>query len=171
MIVDLASGHGSRIRAYSPHKNLENEGGTPAPRNVDRWRGVSMSSLVAITLLGFLFGMRHATDADHVIAVSTIVSRERSVGSAALIGGFWGVGHTLTIVTVGAGIIVFNLVIPPRLGLTMELAVGMMLVLLGVLNLTGVTRRITERFTPSSDGGHSHHHTHGDYIHSHVHDH
>jgi high-affinity nickel-transport protein len=130
-----------------------------------------MSSLVAITLLGFLFGMRHATDADHVIAVSTIVSRERSVGSAALIGGFWGVGHTLTIVTVGAGIIIFNLVIPPRLGLTMELAVGIMLVLLGVLNLTGVTSRITERLTPAVAGGHTHHHTHGDYIHDHVHGH
>ena len=100
-----------------------------------------MSSLVAITLLGFLLGMRHATDADHVIAVSTIVSRQRSVGSAALIGAFWGVGHTLTIVTVGAAIIVFNLVIPPRLGLAMELAVGIMLVLLGALNVTGVTER------------------------------
>jgi MFS family permease len=130
-----------------------------------------MSSLVAITLLGFLLGMRHATDADHVIAVSTIVSRQRSFGSAALIGAFWGVGHTLTIVTVGAAIIVFNLVIPPRLGLAMELAVGIMLVLLGALNVTGVTGRLTDRFTPALAGGHSHPHPHGDYVHNHVHGH
>ena len=130
-----------------------------------------MSSLVAIVLLGFVLGMRHATDPDHVIAVGTIVSRQRSVSSAALIGAFWGVGHTITIVVVGAGIIVFNLVIPPRLGLAMELAVGIMLVLLGVLNLAGVTKRLTERFSPAVAGGHSHLHAHGDYIHNHVHGH
>lgn len=130
-----------------------------------------MNSFAAVTLLGFLLGMRHATDADHVIAVSTIVTRRRSVGSAALIGAFWGIGHTLTILTVGAAIIVFDLVIPPRLGLTMELSVGVMLVLLGVLNLSGITRRITERFTPAAADGHSHPHTHGEYIHSHIHGH
>jgi high-affinity nickel-transport protein len=130
-----------------------------------------MSSLVAIILLGFVLGMRHATDPDHVIAVTTIVSRQRSVRSAALIGAFWGLGHTLTILAVGAGIIVFNLAIPPRLGLTMELAVGVMLVLLGILNLAGVTARLTERFTPMVGGGHSHPHAHGDYIHNHVHGH
>ena len=128
-----------------------------------------MNSLVAVTLLGFLLGMRHATDPDHVIAVSTIVTRQRSVGSAALIGAFWGIGHTLTILTVGAAIIVFNLVIPPRLGLTMELSVGVMLVLLGLLNLTGLTRRITERVTPTAAAGHTH--AHGSYIHRHVHGH
>jgi cytochrome c biogenesis protein CcdA len=130
-----------------------------------------MSGLVAVVLLGFVLGMRHATDPDHVIAVTTIVSRQRSVRSAALIGAFWGLGHTITIMAVGAGIILFNLAIPPRLGLTMELAVGVMLVLLGVLNLTGVTKRFTERFTPAVAGGHSHPHTHGDYIHNHVHGH
>lgn len=130
-----------------------------------------MSSLLAITLLGFVLGMRHATDPDHVIAVTTIVSRQRSVRSAALIGAFWGVGHTITIMAVGAGIIVFNLIIPPRVGLAMELAVAIMLVLLGVLNLTGITRRITERFTPFAAGGHGHIHVHGDYIHDHVHGH
>jgi sulfite exporter TauE/SafE len=130
-----------------------------------------MTSLVAIILLGFVLGMRHATDPDHVIAVTTIVSRQRSVGSAALIGAYWGVGHTITIMAVGAGIILFNLVIPVRLGLVMELAVGIMLVLLGVLNLTGVTAQLTERFTPAVAGGHSHPHAHGDYIHSHLHGH
>ena len=63
--------------------------------------------------------MRHATDPDHVVAVTTIVSRERSTGSAALIGGFWGIGHALTVFAVGAGIILFGIVIPARLGLSL----------------------------------------------------
>jgi high-affinity nickel permease len=130
-----------------------------------------MASLLAIMLIGFVLGMRHATDPDHVIAVSTIVSRQQSIRSAALVGALWGLGHTLTILAVGASIILFNVIIPPRLGLAMELAVGIMLVLLGVLNLTGVTRRITERFTPATSGGHSHVHAHGDYAHKHLHGH
>ena len=87
--------------------------------------------------------MRHATDADHVVAaVSTIVSRERRIWSAALIGALWGAGHTITILAVGASIILFTLVIPPRVGLSMEFSVGLMLVLLGVLNLRGFGREV-----------------------------
>lgn len=135
-----------------------------------------MATLFAITLLGFLLGMRHATDPDHVIAVTTIVARQQSIRHAALIGVFWGLGHTLTIFAVGASIILFKVVIPPRLGLAMELAVGLMLILLGVLNLTGILRWITETFTPAAehpgqDHGHTHAHAHGDYIHTHYHHH
>ena len=78
----------------------------------------SIASLPVI-VLGFLLGMRHATDADHVIAVSTIVSRQRSAWGAALIGSLWGIGHTVTIMVVGGVIILFDVVIPPRLGLAM----------------------------------------------------
>ena len=101
---------------------------TPVPER-------STLSLIAILSLGFFLGMRHATDADHVVAVSTIVTRERRLSSAALIGALWGVGHTLTILAVSAAIILFTLVIPPRLGLGMEFSVGLMLVLLGLFNL------------------------------------
>jgi len=101
-------------------------------------------NFISIVALGFFLGMRHATDPDHVIAVSTIVSRSRRVGQAAWIGILWGVGHTLTIVVVGTGIIVFGWVIPTRLGLSMEFSVALMLVLLGVLNLTGTMQRINE---------------------------
>src|ERR1700704_5099273 len=87
----------------------------------------SAISLAAILVLGFFLGMRHATDADHIIAVSTIVSRERSIRHSALIGAMWGMGHTLTILAVGTAIVLFNLVISPRVGLTMELSVGAML--------------------------------------------
>jgi ABC-type nickel/cobalt efflux system permease component RcnA len=140
-----------------------------------------MITLLSIIALGFFLGMRHATDPDHVIAVTTIVSRQRSIRHAALIGILWGLGHTITIFLVGSAIILFGVVIPPKLGLTMELSVGLMLILLGVLNLTGFTRWITETFTPQSRDAqghvhphvHSHAHTHqqGDFAHAHPHHH
>jgi high-affinity nickel-transport protein len=126
-------------------------------------------SLAAILALGFFLGMRHATDADHVIAISTIVSRERNLRHSAVIGALWGLGHTLTILTVGAGIILFSLVISPRLGLTMELSVGAMLILLGIYNLLGFNQSVEQ--TATNEAAHSHYHSHGDFIHNHVHSH
>jgi high-affinity nickel permease len=130
-----------------------------------------MLALFSIIVLGFFLGMRHATDPDHVIAVTTIVSRQRSIKHAAVIGALWGVGHTLTILLVGSAIIVFGLVIPPRVGLTMELSVGVMLILLGILNLSGIMQWVTETCTPASLSAHSRDHSHGDYIHTHSHSH
>jgi len=130
-----------------------------------------MVPLLSITALGFFLGMRHATDPDHVIAVTTIVSRQRSIWHAALIGVLWGLGHTITILVVGSAIILFGLVIPPRVGLTMELSVGLMLILLGILNLSGIMRWITENVTPLQMGQHSHPHGHGDFVHTHPHGH
>src|SRR6202171_3137263 len=106
-----------------------------------------MLSGFVILITGFVLGMRHATDPDHVIAVSTIVSRERSIVKAALIGILWGCGHTITIVAVGAAIIFFGMAIPARVGLTMEFSVGLMLILLGVLNLTGAMQWLTQKFS------------------------
>src|ERR1700687_2079583 len=103
-----------------------------------------MTAPFAILLLGFFLGVRHATDPDPVVAVTTIVNRERTMLHAALIGALWGLGHTVTILLVGSAIILFKLTIPPRLGLGMELSVGIMLILLGVLNLTGLMRRAIE---------------------------
>ena len=100
-----------------------------------------MGSFALIASMGFLLGMRHATDADHVIAVSTIVSRERGLLKAGMIGALWGIGHTFTIFIVGIAIILFKIAIPARLGLSMEFSVGLMLILLGVLNLTGLMQR------------------------------
>ena len=112
-----------------------------------------MTSFLAITLLGLFLGMRHATDPDHVIAVSTIVSKQRGVGRAGLIGVIWGLGHTFTIFVVGAAIILFKVAIPARLGLAMELSVGLMLILLGFLNLTGVLQRVMARMLSGSVEG------------------
>src|SRR5271166_270394 len=142
-----------------------------------------MIGFLSILAVGFFLGMRHATDPDHVIAVTTIVSNQRSSPRAALIGAFWGVGHTLTIFVVGAGIILFNLVIPVRVGLSMELSVAVMLVILGLVNVAGFLRTMPSGSVPAGsphpeslahDGDdvfHSHHHRHGDYIHNHPHSH
>ena len=136
-----------------------------------------MIGILSIIALGFFIGMRHATDPDHVIAVTTIVSRYRKISHAALIGAFWGVGHTLTILIVGGGIILFGWVIPTRIGLSMEFSVGLMLILLGVLNLTGMLEWIAHTFSATSSGvgsvasPQSHFHSHGDDLHTHPHEH
>jgi sulfite exporter TauE/SafE len=104
--------------------------------------------------------MRHAMDPDHVIAVATIVTRERSPWSAGLIGGLWGLGHTFTIALVGGAIIAFDVVIPPRLGLAMEFSVALMLVLLGSVSLMGLRRRVAHSH---SHDGHAHDHLDGQW--------
>jgi len=131
---------------------------------------------LAIALLGLLLGMRHATDPDHVIAVTTILSRERRLAVAARIGVVWGLGHTVTVLMVGAAIIIFKIAIPTRLGLAMEFAVAVVLILLGVGAAAGVVRKAANRMRggPSSDAGlvvHAHAHTHDGttHVHPHVH--
>jgi len=143
---------------------------------------MSLVNLLSIIMLGFFLGMRHATDPDHVVAITTIVSRYRRVSHAALIGSLWGLGHTFTIVAVGGGIILFDWVIPTRIGLSMEFSVALMLILLGIFNLTGIFHWITERFAagdvhPSNVRSyvHSHNgclpaHTHRDDVGLHTHE-
>ncbi len=108
-----------------------------------------LGPVVFVTILGLVLGMRHSTDADHVVAISTIVSKQRSIRNAAFIGSVWGLGHTITIFIVGALIILFGVEIPPRVGLSMEFSVAVMLVLLGVLNLSGVMQKVTSYFAPA----------------------
>jgi high-affinity nickel permease len=137
-----------------------------------------------VILVGFLLGMLHATDADHVVAVSTIVSRQGSVRAAARTGLLWGVGHTLTVFAVGVAIIVFDLAVPPRLELAMEFGVALMLMLLGFVTLRRVSREVRSSITTAvADGlsehahgepvgeAHGHLHRHGDYVHAHKHGH
>jgi len=101
-----------------------------------------MPELLLLTLVASaLLGMRHATDPDHVVAVTTIASRERSLLSAAGVGALWGLGHTMMILVVGGVIILFKLALSPRVGLSMELTVAAMLVVLGTLNLLDVRPR------------------------------
>jgi len=133
-----------------------------------------MTGALLILGIGFFLGMRHATDPDHVVAVSTIISREKSIARAGWIGVLWGVGHTLTILVVGAAIILFGIVIPPRVGLALEFSVALMLILLGVLNLTGTMKWIGHKLSPSHPEAlqtHSHVHFHGTHLHAHAHRH
>lgn len=132
---------------------------------------------LGIALLGLILGMRHATDADHVVAVSTIVTRERRLGIAAMIGMFWGFGHTLTIIMVGVAIIVFRITIPPRVGLGMEFAVALVLILLGISAVTTLLGKAAARFMgreapapqPAKLIVHAHEHPHGPTHHHHPH--
>jgi high-affinity nickel-transport protein len=131
---------------------------------------------VGIAMLGLLMGMRHATDPDHVIAVTTIVSRERRLTAASRVGIVWGLGHTLTVLAVGAAIIIFKIAIPIRLGLAMEFAVAIVLMLLGlgafasfvqivVRRIAGTPRAVDQPLVHS----HAHGHGFGPHRHPHVH--
>ncbi len=98
-------------------------------------------SLLLTFITSLMLGMRHATDPDHIVAVTTIVSRERSVVKAASIGAVWGLGHTITLLIVGGAIIAFKIGFNARLGLSMEFCVAVMLIVLGLLNLFDVKMR------------------------------
>lgn len=87
-----------------------------------------MIDAASYMLLGFFLGVRHAADADHVVAVSTIVTRHRTLRAGIVTGALWGIGHTVTVLLVGGAVIVFRIVIPPALGPTMEMTVALMLV-------------------------------------------
>ncbi len=114
---------------------------TPRPNAAD----TSVLSIVSILAVGFFLGIRHATDPDHVVAIATIITRQQSISRAALIGICWGAGHTLTIVALGVAIIVFGLAIPVRVGLSMELSVSLVLMLLGFINIRNFMNSVLQR--------------------------
>ncbi len=137
-----------------------------------------MDAALSVILLGLLLGVQHATDPDHVVAVATIVSRRPRFLAGVLIGALWGVGHTLTIVGVGGAIILLNLTISQTVGLSLELAVAVMLVVLGSLRLVrtfgGRDRVHPEHLRSTHDHAtgpafHTHPHTHDGVTHSHPH--
>ncbi|HEY5648826.1 MAG TPA: urease accessory protein UreH, partial [Nitrospiria bacterium] len=117
--------------------------------------------LTTVLALGLVLGMKHALEADHVVAVSTIVSRDQSIRGASVIGAFWGAGHTLSLFLVGGGILALKISIIPRVALAMEMAVGIMLVFLGGMVAAGLIR----------DHFHIHVHQHGGQAHTHLHAH
>lgn len=98
-------------------------------------------SLFLTFITSLMLGMRHATDPDHIVAVTTIVNRERSLLKAAGVGAVWGLGHTITLLLVGGAIIIFKIAFNARLGLSLELCVAIMLIVLGLLNLFDVRMR------------------------------
>ena len=115
----------------------------------------------ALLALGLVFGLKHATEVDHVVAVSTIVSEQRNVLRSALVGGLWGVGHTASLMIVGVLVLVFRVAIPERVANWLEFGVAMMIVALGVLAITRALRRRADI--------HLHRHSHDGQSHVHVH--
>src|SRR5262249_26957410 len=116
--------------------------------------------LVTSSGLGSLLGMRHALEPDHLAAVSTLVSEERSGYKAALLGVCWGLGHTLSLVVVGAVLVVLRAAMPEGLADAFEFGVALMLVGLGLRAIY-----IAARQGPS---GPTHVHHHGSMVHSHA---
>ena len=131
-------------------------------------------------LLGFLLGLQHATDPDHLVAVATILTRERRFADGALIGVLWGAGHMTTLTIVGAIIIGLKLTVTPAVGGSLELVVAAMLIVLGVLRLRDAVRGLDTvpagHLVADHDHGggagvvHSHPHAHGtEHSHEHAH--
>jgi hypothetical protein len=108
-------------------------------------------SLLLTFITSLMLGMKHATDSDHVVAVTAIASTERSVAKATWLGAVWGFGHTLTLLIVGGAIIVFRITFAPRIGLSMEFAVAVMLIVLAFSTLSRFDHARYRRVSP----GHS----------------
>ncbi len=120
----------------------------------------SLELMTALTL-GFILGLKHALDADHILAVTNIVSQTKNLKTSSLIGSFWGFGHTLTLLLVGALLLALKISLPLRLALSFEFIVGIFLVLLGIKVLWDLSR----------NNLHIHQHTHGQAAHTHLHTH
>src|SRR5439155_14230844 len=88
-------------------------------------------SLLATLGLGFVLGLKHATEADHLVAISTIVSERRSIWESASVGALWGVGHTASLLVAGFFVIALGIAIPERVASLLELAVALMIIFLG----------------------------------------
>lgn len=132
--------------------------------------------------LGFLLGLQHATDADHLVAVATIMTRERRFANGALVGALWGAGHMTTLTIVGAIIIGLKLTVTATVSAGLELTVAAMLIVLGVLRLRDARREpdampavhVAAEHDHGRSAGvvHSHPHVHGgehQHEHRHVH--
>ncbi|KXK01489.1 MAG: high-affinity nickel-transporter [Acidobacteria bacterium OLB17] len=116
----------------------------------------------SVLLLGFVLGLHHAIEADHLAAVSAIVSEKKNIFTASIVGGLWGVGHTLSLFVVGLLVIFLKLQISESVESKLEGVVGVMLVLLGLNAIYKLLR---------SDKVHSHEHSHDGLTHTHPHTH
>jgi ABC-type nickel/cobalt efflux system permease component RcnA len=115
---------------------------------------------LGMLLLGFLLGMKHATEADHLAAVATLATRQSSVAQTVKQGVAWGIGHTVTLTVFGAVVLALGKTIPPALSQLLELGVGVMLILLGIDVLHRVRKSRIHFHVHSHDGGVRHLHAH-----------
>jgi len=114
--------------------------------------------------LGFVLGLKHALDADHLVAVSTIVSERKGFLSSSLVGALWGLGHTASLLLVGLLVVLFHVQIPDKIAMGMEFTVAIMLVILGANLLWKIRKGATLHF-------HAHEHSHRLHVHPHLHEH
>ena len=121
--------------------------------------------ILALMGLGLALGLKHATEIDHVVAVSTVVSEHRNVWRSALVGALWGAGHTVSLVVVGVIVLVFRVAIPPSVASWLEFGVALMIIGLGVLTVTRVLRLRADVHV------HRHSHDGESHVHVHFHDH
>jgi sulfite exporter TauE/SafE len=125
------------------------------------------SSLVVLGI-GFILGLQHAIEADHLAAVSTIVSEKKNLLTASIVGGLWGVGHTISLFVVGALVILFKLQISETVETRLEGMVGLMLVVLGLNALRKLfTTQVHAHVHQHGEREHVHFHTHGEAAESH----
>jgi hypothetical protein len=118
-------------------------------------------SYAAILGFGFLLGLRHAFDVDHLAAVSTVLAQRPSLRASGAVGLWWGIGHTLTLLIVGSVVLVLGIHIPPEFELIAESGVGVLLIVLGG---TLAVKLYRERWHL-----HSHHHDGDAHVHLHSH--
>ena len=118
-------------------------------------------SMLAVLSIGLVFGLKHATEVDHVVAVSTIVSQHRNVFHSALVGALWGIGHTASLLVIGAVVLSLRVTIPERVSGWLELGVAIMIICLGLSALRRALRKNAEV--------HVHQHSHDGLSHTHVH--
>jgi ABC-type nickel/cobalt efflux system permease component RcnA len=118
-------------------------------------------STFAVLGIGLLFGLKHATEVDHVVAVSTIVSQHRNVWRSAVVGALWGAGHTAALLITGLFVLSLRLAIPERVSNWLEFCVGLMIIGLGA---TALWRALRKRADV-----HIHEHSHSGVSHVHIH--
>jgi len=134
----------------------------------------SLSTITPGLLLafGFVTGLQHATEADHVTAIATLVSKNRRLGKASLLGALWGAGHTLTLFLAGLAVLLLAVSIPAKLALSLEFGVGIMLIILGLSVIRSVRKNaVIDSFFNMFSTKHLHPHAHGNKIHVHPHSH
>ena len=106
-----------------------------------------MTTFLTVLSLGFLLGLKHATDTDHVVAINTISVR-KSTNKSVLIGVLWGIGHSIMVTLVGILVIFFTLKISEDFEKIMESSVGVMLVILGLLNIFNIEIKFFQNTKP-----------------------
>jgi ABC-type nickel/cobalt efflux system permease component RcnA len=121
---------------------------------------VLIESSASILTLGFLLGLKHATEADHLAAVSTIVTERKSLTGSAWVGGLWGLGHTISLLLAGIFVLLLDFQISEQTENWLEFCVGVMLVFLGGNVLRKILKGGEFHFHTHEHGGHKHAHPH-----------